>query len=173
MAATAAPPAAPASHCRAAVARTAAALAVTALLLAAWRPVQAEPPAQGFPPDVSASLAHDQEIYVATVRAKGGRSAAAPVWFAVIDNAVWFSTSPGSHKAQRVARGSPVYLSVHGAHGPFIKTKAEIVKDAAMAERLGEIYAQKYWMAWLGFFRPSRARVESGKIVLVRLTPGS
>ena len=27
-----------------------------------------------------------------------------------------------------------------------------------MAERLGEIYAQKYWIAWLGFFRPS-ARV--------------
>jgi len=42
-----------------------------------------------------------------------------------------------------------------------------------MADRLGKIYADKYWIAWLGFFRPSGARVEAGKVVLLKLTPAS
>ena len=64
-----------------------------------------------------------------------------------------------------------MFVSTQGKDGPLIKTKADIVNDPAMAERLGDLYSKKYWIAWLGFFRPSRARVESGKVVLVRLTP--
>ncbi len=88
-----------------------------------------------------------------------------------MDNAIWFTTSPGSHKARRVMRGSPLFVSVEGKEGPFLRTTAEVVKDGALADRLGEIYTQKYWIAWLGFFRPSRARNESGKTILLRLTP--
>ena len=72
---------------------------------------------------------------------------------------------------KRVRRGSPMFVSVEGKHGPFIKTKVEIIKDGALADRLGEIYSKKYWIAWLCFFRPSRARNESGKTVLLKLTP--
>jgi len=88
-----------------------------------------------------------------------------------MDNAIWFTTGPDSHKGRRVQRGSAMFVSVGGKDGPFIKTQAEIVKDGALAERLGEIYSQKYWIAWLGLFRPSRARNESGKTILLRLTP--
>jgi len=126
---------------------------------------------QGFPADFSAHLARVKEIYVATERKDGARSDAVPVWFGVMDNAIWFTTSPDSHKAKRVRRGSLVYVSVDGKEGPFVKTKAEIVKDGAQADRLGKIYSDKYWIAWLGFFRPSRARNESGKTILLRLTP--
>jgi hypothetical protein len=124
----------------------------------------------GFPAPVVAALSRIDEIYVATARKDGSRSKPAPVWFAFVDGAIWFATSPDSHKAGRVGKGSPIFLSVDGKKGPFIETRAEIVNDGAMADRLGRIYADKYWIAWLGLFRPSRARLEAGKIVLLKLT---
>lgn len=141
----------------------------TAVLIA--RTAVAEELARSFPPDFAARLATAKEIYVATQRKNGTRSAVVPVWFGLMDGAIWFTTSPESHKGKRVQRGSPLFVSVEGKHGPFIKTKVEIIKDGALADRLGEIYAKKYWIAWLGFFRPSRARNESGKTVLLKLTP--
>ncbi len=142
---------------------------ITVILTA--RAVMAEGAVAGFPPDFAARLATAKEIYIATQRKDGTRSAVVPVWFAVMDDAIWFTTSPGSHKVKRVRRGSPLFVSVQGKDGPFIKTKVEIIKDGALADRLGEIYSKKYWIAWLGFFRPSRARNESGKTVLLKLTP--
>ena len=124
-----------------------------------------------FPPQFMSKLNQSKQIYVATERKNGARSTAVPVWFGVIDNAIWFATLPDNHKAKRVKRGSPMYISVEGKDGPFIKAKAEIVQDGAMAERLGKIYGRKYWIAWLGMFRPSREKIESGKNLLLRLTP--
>jgi hypothetical protein len=133
--------------------------------------VMAEEIARSFPPQLVVQLATAKEIYVATQRKDGTRSEVVPVWFAMMDNAIWFTTSPDSHKVKRVKRGSPLLVSVEGKHGPFVTTKAEIIKDGAIADRLGEIYKQKYWIAWLGFFRPSHARNDSGKTVLLKLTP--
>jgi general stress protein 26 len=127
--------------------------------------------AASFPPEFVKQLEGAKEIYVATERKDGARSKPVPVWFGYMDNAVWFTTGPESHKGKRVKRGSPMYISAQGANGPFIKTKAEVIKDGAVAEQLGEIYSQKYWIAWVGFFRPSRARNESGKTILLKLTP--
>ena len=128
---------------------------------------------QGLPPDMAEQLTRAKEIYVATQRKDGKRSAAVPVWFGLMDNAVWFTTGPSSHKAKRIQRGSPVFMAVKGTDGPFVKMKAEIISDGAQAERLGTIYGQKYWIAWLGLFRPSRARNESGKTILLKLVPSS
>jgi hypothetical protein len=124
----------------------------------------------GFPPDFVAQLDQHKEIYVATVRKDGTRSKAVPVWFGYMDNALWFTTSPGSHKGRRVKNGSPMFVSLQGESGPFLNTKAEVIKDGTLADRLGEVYSKKYWIAWAGFFRPSRARNESGKTILLRLT---
>lgn len=146
-------------------------VAVTATWLAVPRTTMADDAAASFPPDFMAQLHGKKEIYVATERKNGTRSSAVPVWFGVMDGSIWFTTAPDSHKGRRVKRGSPIYVSVQGKEGPFIKTKAEIVRDGALADRLGEIYKEKYWIAWLGFFRPSRSRNESGKTVLLRLTP--
>jgi len=153
-----------------ALAPIAVAIVLTVLPTASPR-AMAEPAAASFPPEFVAQLDHVKEIYVATERKDGTRSKPVPVWFGYMDNAVWFTTAPDSHKGKRVKRGSPMYVSAQGADGPFIKTRAEVIKDGATAERLGEIYSQKYWIAWLGFFRPSRARNESGKTILLRLTP--
>ena len=131
----------------------------------------AEELVRAFPTEFATRLASAKEIYVATQRKDGTRSEVVPVWFAVMDDAIWFTTGPESHKAKRVRRGSPLFVSVDGTDGPFVKTTVEIIKDGALADRLGDIYKQKYWIAWLGFFRPSRARNESGKTVLLKLTP--
>jgi hypothetical protein len=124
-----------------------------------------------FPPDFVARLNQVGEIHVGTQRKDGSRSDVVPVWFAYVDGAIWFATKPSSVKAQRVKAGSPMYVSASGADGPFIETKAEIVNDTAMATRLGEIYSSKYWLAWFGYQRPSRNRLEEGKIILLKLMP--
>jgi hypothetical protein len=147
-----------------------AAIVLTSLTTTALS-AMAEPAAASFPPEFVAQLDQQKEIYVATERKDGTRSKPVPVWFGYMDNAVWFTTSPDSHKGKRVKRGSAMYVSAQGADGPFVKTNAEVIKDGALAEQLGELYAKKYWIAWLGFFRPSRARNESGKTILLRLTP--
>jgi len=126
---------------------------------------------QGLPPEFAEHLTRNKEIHVATRRKDGSRSTPAPVWFGLMDGAIWFTTSPTSFKAKRIKRGSPVFVSVDGKRGPFIRMKAEIILDGNQAERLGEIYDEKYWIAWLGFFRPSKERNESGKTILLRLTP--
>lgn len=126
---------------------------------------------QGLPLDMAEKLAESKHIYVATQRKDGSRSEAAPVWFGIMEGAVWFTTSPDSHKGKRIRRGSPVFLSVEGKKGPFVRMRAEIVRDGNKAEALGKIYERKYWIAWFGFFRPSHERVESGKALLVRLVP--
>jgi len=151
-------------------------LPMAAAMLASFSPLpapsaMAEQPTASFPPEFVAQLDGIKEIYVATERKDGTRSKAVPVWFGYMDNALWFTTSPESHKGKRVKRGSAMYVSAQGENGPFIKTNAEVIKDGALAERLGEIYSKKYWIAWLGFFRPSSARNESGKTILLKLTP--
>ena len=141
------------------------------VLLSAPGVIMADQQAASFLPAFVAQLEHGKEIYVATERKDGTRSQVVPVWFGYMDNAIWFTTSPGSHKGRRAKRGSPMYVSAQGQDGPFVKTNAEVIKEGALADRLGEIYSQKYWIAWAGFFRPSRSRNESGKTILLRLTP--
>ncbi|GBD26608.1 hypothetical protein HRbin30_01940 [bacterium HR30] len=125
---------------------------------------------QGLPLEIAEKLMEAKHVYVATQRQDGSRSRAAPVWFGIMEGAIWFTTSPESHKGKRIRRGSPVFLSVEGKKGPFVRLRAEIVNDGEKAEALGKIYERKYWLAWLGFFRPSKARVESGQTLLIRLT---
>ena len=77
--------------------------------------------AEPLPVDMKQALATEKEIYVATRRADGAVSSAAPIWFYFDGTNVYFTTSPDSHKAKRIRRGSPVLISVKGAKGPFVE----------------------------------------------------
>lgn len=147
------------------------ALAGIAVAAGLGRRGEAQELVQGLPPDFAEHLSRNKQIHVATQRKDGSRSTPAPVWFGVMEGAIWFTTSPTSFKAKRIKRGSPVFVSVDGKRGPFVKMKAEIIRDGDQAEKLGQIYDRKYWIAWLGFFRPSKDRNESGKTILLRLSP--
>ena len=126
---------------------------------------------QALSAGAAATLKTEKEIYVATKRKSGEWSKAAPIWFMYDGEAVYFTTSPTAYKAKRIKRGSPVRVWVGSNDGPSFTGKAEIVEDSAIVARMGEAYGQKYWIAWLGLFRPRVDRVEAGKTVAVKVTP--
>ena len=127
--------------------------------------------AAGFPPDVTTALRSSKEIYVATRRADGSQSKVVPVWFMYDGDAIYFATGPESFKARRIRHGSPLFVWVGSANGPHFVGKAELSKDPELAARMAPIYSQKYWIAWLGLFRPNPDRVRDGKTVLVKISP--
>jgi len=127
--------------------------------------------ADGLSSEVEAALKTETYIYVATRRLNGEWSTSAPVWFMYDGEAVYFTTAPTTHKAHRIHRGSPVRVWVGKKDGPFFEGEARFVKDRAVVERMAEVYTQKYWLAWLGFFRPRPRRVSSGKTLVVKVTP--
>jgi hypothetical protein len=123
---------------------------------------------------IEATLHSADLIYVATQRRNGERSTAAPIWFFYRgDGELFFTTSPASWKAKRIARKSPLFINVGRANGPALVGAAREVTDANLVDRMGQAYAKKYWIAWLGFFKPRSARVTAGKTkaYLVTLNP--
>src|SRR5262245_46829189 len=93
-------------------------------------------------------------IYTATQRKSGEASASAPVWFMWDGEKIFFTTGPETWKAKRIARGSPLIINVGREDGPKLMGKAIKVTDPALVERMGQAYSDKYWIAWLGLFRP-------------------
>jgi len=102
-------------------------------------------------------------MYVATRRRNGERSASRPVWFFPEGERVFFTASPTSWKARRIAAGSPLFINFGSRDGPFFIGRAEPVTDPKLIERMGRAYAKKYWLAWVGFARPRAGRVAAGK----------
>ena len=124
-----------------------------------------------FTPDVQQALKTSKQLFVATRRADGSTSQMAPIWFMFDGDAVYFTTTPDSHKAKRIAKGSPVLVWVGSSQGPHFVGHGEILHDPAQAERMAPVYDQKYWISWLGFFRPRADRIRDGSTVIVRVTP--
>ena len=125
----------------------------------------------GFATDVAEALRTSKQIYVATRRADGSVSKVVPVWFMFDGDAVYFTTAPTSYKARRIKRGSPLLVWVGSATGPHFVGQAELSSDPELAARMAPVYSQKYWIAWLGLFRPDPERVRAGKTVLVKVKP--
>jgi PPOX class probable F420-dependent enzyme len=124
-----------------------------------------------LPPDVVEALKTSKNLYVATKRKDGTESKKAPIWFMYDGDAVYFTTAPESYKAKRIAKGSPIFVWVGAENGPHFVGKAEIVRDPEVAARMAPAYDQKYWISWVGFFRPRPDRVRDGKTVIVKVTP--
>ena len=124
-----------------------------------------------FPPDVQQALSSAKNLYVATKRADGSTSKVSPIWFMADDNAVYFTTIPTSYKAKRIAKGSPVLVWVGSEQGPHFVGKGEILRDPALADKMAPAYDKKYWISWIGFFRPRAERISEGKTVIVKVTP--
>jgi pyridoxamine 5'-phosphate oxidase-like protein len=123
------------------------------------------------PRDVSA-LAKGTYIYIATVRKDGNQSRAVPVWFiTTADNQVLIETSPTSWKAKRIKRGSPALVWIGERTGPAFIGKAEIVEDKTLQDQVIAEYPKKYMLARIGFARPTRAKLDSGQTVVIRISP--
>ena len=127
--------------------------------------------AGSFPPSVEKALQTSKNLYVATQRKDGSRSTVAPIWFMYDGDAVYFTTAPGSYKAKRIAAGRAVYVWVGAEDGPHFVAKGEILRDPDVAAKMAPAYDQKYWISWMGLFRPRPDRVREGKTLIVRLRP--
>ncbi len=126
----------------------------------------------GLDAAVEDALRTAKEIYVATQRADGTRSATAPVWFMYDEGAVYFSTTASSYKARRLRQGGRAWVNVGAADGPGFEGWGQVVHDPGRIERMAAHYRSKYWIAWLGFFVPSKGRVAAGKTMIIRVAPG-
>jgi Pyridoxamine 5'-phosphate oxidase len=125
----------------------------------------------GFTPEVTEALRTSKNLYVATERADGSPSKVSPIWFMFDGEAVYFTTLPTSYKAKRVKRGRPLHVWVGSADGPHFVAAGEVLHDPALAERMAPAYDRKYWISWLGFFRPRPDRVRAGQTVIIRVRP--
>jgi PPOX class probable F420-dependent enzyme len=124
-----------------------------------------------FRPDLAALLRSADYLYVATRRADGNLGKKVPVWFSYDGDAVYFTTVPDSYKAKRIRKGSPLHVWVGAVDGPHFVGRAELLTDPTYADRMAPAYNEKYWIAWLGFFRPRAERVRAGKTLIVRVRP--
>jgi hypothetical protein len=141
------------------------------MLLVAAMVLAAAVAGAGFAPQVVDVLKSSKNLYVATERADGSLSKVSPIWFMYDGEAVYFTTVPDSWKAKRVRRGRPLHVWVGSADGPHFVAPGEVLTDPAVAERMAPVYDQKYWISWLGFFRPRPDRVRDGKTVIIRVRP--
>jgi len=141
-----------------------AAIALTVVLGGLVSMVTASP-AGTVSPATQELLRSSSYIYVATQRKNGELSEAAPIWFVYDGDEIFFTTGPESWKAKRIARGSPLTIHVGSRTGPMLVGKATKVTDPALIDRMGRTYSDKYWIAWLGLFRPRSERVTAGKTV--------
>jgi len=142
-----------------------------AVLASLWLALPVPAHAASLPPATESALRTSDLIYVATRRRSGALSSIKPIWFAYADGQIFFTTSPTSWKARRIAAGSPVYIWVGSENGPFFEGAATRVTDATLIDRMGDAYAHKYWLAWVGLFKPRSGRVSDGKTNAYLVTP--
>jgi general stress protein 26 len=141
-------------------------------LVSLFAPARAS--AADIPPATKEALRTSDLIYVATKRRSGQPSAAKPIWFYYQDgDELFFTTTPSSWKAKRIAAGSPLFIHVGKEDGPALIGEARKVTDPALVDRMGAAYAEKYWIAWFGLFKPRSARVTAGRTAAysVKLRP--
>jgi general stress protein 26 len=130
--------------------------------LAPWFGV-ADAQARSGPEALAEGLREDDLIYLSTRRKDGSWSSQAPIWFWYNNNTIYFTCSPDSFKGKRLQESGPVRIHVGDADGPEITGEATQIKDLDLVDTLGEAWSAKYWISWLGLFRPRRERIENGK----------
>jgi hypothetical protein len=118
------------------------------------------------------ALARARLIYLATARKDGTQSKAVPVWFTMTPaHEILIQSGPNSWATNRIRRGSPVILIVGRCRGSAFICRAELTDDPVLVDQIIRDYPEKYWMARLGFHRPTKSSFERGERLAIRITP--
>jgi hypothetical protein len=128
-------------------------------------------------------------VYVSPLRSDGAESTChGEVWFAFLDGAAVLNTVATTWKARAVARGldrARVWVGDHGRWktmlgrdeafraAPSFDARAELVKDAAVLDRLLAVYEKKYPAEIASWRDEMRAGFHDGSRVLIRYTPAA
>ena len=133
------------------------------------------------------ALASSPYVYVSPLRSDGNESRChAEVWYAWLDGAVVIITARDRWKARAVARGldrARIWVGDYGTwkrmigkdesfrKGPSFVARAELVRDAALLDRLLAVYEQKYPEEIGGWRARMRNGYADGSRVLIRYRP--
>jgi hypothetical protein len=144
-------------------------------------------PGRGSDAALRAALEKSGFVYVSPLRSDGSESTChGEVWFAFLDGAVVLNTTATTWKARAVARGldrARIWVGDHGRWktvmgrdeafraAPSFDARADVVKDAAVLDRLLAAFAEKY-PDEIGSWRDKmRDGFHDGSRVLIRYTP--
>ena len=138
-------------------------------------------------PDTESALATSPTVYISPLRADGEESTChGEVWYGWLDGAVVINTRATTWKARSLGRGldrARVWVGDYGhwkralgrneafRAGPSFDTRAEVVKDARLLDRLLALYDDKY-PDEIGKWRdPMRQGYADGSRLLIRYRP--
>lgn len=137
--------------------------------------------------ELAGALAKSPYVYVSPLKSDGGESRChGEVWYGWFDGSVVLITGSDRWKSRALAKGldrARIWVGDYGRWkqmigkneefraGPVFDARAEIVKDAALLDRLLARYDQKY-PEEIGKWRDRmRAGYADGSRVLIRYTP--
>jgi hypothetical protein len=125
-------------------------------------------------PDVERALRDSEYVYMQTERKTGEFGKPAEIWFMYDDGKVYVGTRPSSWRVKRIKAGrTKAKIAVGKPDGPSFSARGEVIRDAALQQRLMETFAKKYPAGWKKHEEGFRKGFETGERVLVRYTPAS
>jgi hypothetical protein len=158
-----------------------------AALAAPARRILAAAPA-GISPELETALGKSPFVYVSPLRSDGQESRChGEVWYAWLDGAVVLTSASTSWKARAARKGlhARIWVGDYGRvktlgigneafrKGPSFDARVEIVKDAALVERMLKVYDEKYPKEIASWRDKMRAGNADGSRVLLRYVPAS
>jgi hypothetical protein len=122
--------------------------------------------------DLEKALRESQYVYIQSERQSGALGKPAEIWFMYDGGAVLVGTPQTAWRVKRIKAGRKrARIAVGRADGPAFDATGELVRDAAVEQRLLTEFGRKYPDGWKRFADRFRDGFKSGERVIVRYTP--
>jgi hypothetical protein len=123
-------------------------------------------------PELERALRDAKYVYVQSERKTGELGRPAEIWFFYDGGPVYVGTRPASWRVRRIKAGRRrARIAIGKVDGPSFEATGEVVRDAAVEEKLLAAFAHKYPEGWSRHEDAFRNGFKSGERVLVRYTP--
>ena len=122
--------------------------------------------------DVEKALRESPYVYIQSERKTGTLGKPAEIWFMYDGGAVLVGTPQTAWRVKRIKAGRKrARIAVGKPDGPSFDATGELVRDAAVEQRLLAEFGRKYPEGWARFADRFRDGFKSGERVIVRYTP--